>query len=126
MQSICTPRAPASSMSPRCFSRLSRLISSMGASDGAAVVACISPHLTVRAIKTSVSLSLRFPLTGCSSCGRLSADLLPRLGDFGHLPLVDDVVLEVAAPRADEALDLARRRDPRSVDVSDAGPAAAV
>src|ERR1044072_8554899 len=51
MQSICTPCAAASSMSFKCFSMLSRLISSMGASVGAALVACMSPHLTVRGMK---------------------------------------------------------------------------
>src|SRR5919107_2806202 len=35
-------------MSFRCFSMLRRLISSMGVSVGAALVACMSPHLTVR------------------------------------------------------------------------------
>src|SRR3954466_333795 len=51
MQSICTPCAAASSMSLRCFSRFRRFISSMGASVGAALVACMSPHLTVRGMK---------------------------------------------------------------------------
>src|SRR3712207_1622558 len=48
MQSICTPCRAAVSMMRRCFSTLRRLISSMGASVGAAFVACMSPHLTVR------------------------------------------------------------------------------
>src|SRR5215212_5138813 len=51
MQSICTPCAAASSINFKCFSMLSRLISSMGASVGAALVACMSPHLTVRGMK---------------------------------------------------------------------------
>src|SRR3954468_16063362 len=56
MHRICTPCAAASSMSLRCFSRLSRLISSMGASVGAALVACMSPHLTVRGMKVLLLL----------------------------------------------------------------------
>src|SRR4051812_27606258 len=51
MHRICTPCAAASSMSLRCFSMLRRLISSMGASVGEALVACMSPHLTVRGMK---------------------------------------------------------------------------
>src|SRR4030095_7982365 len=50
MQMICTPCFAAWSRNPRCFSILSRLISSIGASVGAALVHWISPHLTVRGI----------------------------------------------------------------------------
>src|SRR5918996_305356 len=51
MQMICTSCFAASSRNVMCFSILSRLISSIGASVGAAFVHWMSPHLTVRGIQ---------------------------------------------------------------------------
>src|ERR1043166_1032985 len=56
IQMICTPCFAACSIKPRCFSMLSRFISSIGASVGAALVHWISPHLTVRGISCSFYL----------------------------------------------------------------------
>src|SRR5215218_6456508 len=58
--------------------------------------------------------------------GRPSADLLPRLGNLGHLAFVYDVRLEVAAARADEVLDGAGRGQPAGADVGSAPAVAAV
>src|SRR4029078_196221 len=56
MQSICTPCFAASSINFKCFSMLSRLISSIGRSVAPAFEHWISAHLTVRGISYSSSL----------------------------------------------------------------------
>src|SRR5205085_3232018 len=60
-----------------------------------------------------------------SWAGAILTDLLPGVGDLGHLSFVNDVSLEIPAPRADQCLDHAGRGQPGGVD-EDAGVASVV
>src|SRR5436309_3902104 len=100
IQRICTPCAAASSINFKCFSTFWRLISSIEASVGAAFVACMSPHLTVRGIKyLRVSLTASTWFGFFDRAGNILTDLLPTVRYLRHLSFVNDVSLEIAAPR---------------------------
>src|SRR2546423_1193110 len=64
---------------------------------------------------------LKNPLNFFDVAGNILTDLLPGVRYLRHLSLVNDVSLEVAAPRTYQRLDRARRRNPRRADVDTCG-----